>query len=70
MKIQIKEEFIKLDTLLKLSGIVSTGGQAKNLIAEGQVKVDGETCLTRGKKIREQNKVEVFGETIEVEPAK
>ena len=49
--IAIKTEFIKLDSLLKFAGLVSTGGEAKELIADGQVQVCGEVCTMRGKKL-------------------
>ena len=67
MKIKIDSEFIKLDSLLKLSGIVPTGGAAKMFIQDGEVKVNGEVCLMRGKKIRTGDKVELFNEEIVVE---
>ena len=47
----IKEEFIKLDSALKFANIVSSGGQAKILILDGNIKVNGETVLQRGKKL-------------------
>lgn len=50
--IHIATEFIRLDAAMKLSGLVDTGGQAKALIQGGQVSVNGETCLMRGKKLR------------------
>ena len=50
-KVYIKEAYIKLDTFLKLGGAADTGGQAKGLVLDGLVKVNGETCLQRGKKI-------------------
>ena len=43
--------FIKLDAALKFSDIAGTGGHAKLLIEEGRIRVNGETCLTRGKKL-------------------
>ena len=49
----IKEEFIRLDALMKLSDAVVTGGHAKIVIQNGQVKVNGEVCTMRGKKMRE-----------------
>jgi len=49
--IKINTEFIKLEQFLKLSGAVSTGGQAKILITGGSVLVNGEVCLQRGKKL-------------------
>ena len=50
--IAINTEFIKLDALLKYAALVGTGGEAKVAIAEGMVKVNGEVCTMRGKKIR------------------
>lgn len=50
--ITITTEFIKLQDLLKLSGLVYTGGEAKVLIQEGAVTVNGEVCTQRGKKLR------------------
>ena len=50
--ITITTEFIKLQDLLKFGSLVSTGGEAKQLILDGQVTVNGEVCLMRGKKIR------------------
>ena len=52
VKISIKEEFIRLDSALKLAGLVFTGGQAKIMIQNGEVKVNGEVCNMRGKKLR------------------
>ena len=48
----LQAEFIRLDDLLKINGCVETGGQAKILIQGGGVKVNGETCTMRGKKLR------------------
>ncbi len=50
--IQITTEFIKLEGLLKFSGIAETGGDAKLMIQEGDVSVNGEVCTQRGKKLR------------------
>ena len=50
--IPITTEFIKLQDLLKLANLAGTGGEAKLLILDGQVSVNGEVCLQRGKKIR------------------
>ncbi len=49
--VAIQTEFIKLEAALKLSGAVSTGGAAKNLILEGEASVNGEVCTMRGKKL-------------------
>lgn len=51
-KLQIKTEFIRLDSALKLSSAVSTGGEAKFMIQDGLVKVNGIVCTQRGKKLR------------------
>jgi ribosome-associated protein len=51
-KIAIQTEYIKLDALLKYAALVGTGGEAKMAVAEGLVKVNGEVCTMRGKKIR------------------
>ena len=56
-KIEIRTEFIKLDSLLKYCGIAETGGQAKELVQEGLVSVNGEICTMRGKKIRPGDKI-------------
>ena len=60
--IEISMEFIKLQQLLKLADIVGYGSDAKMLILNGQVKVNGEIAHERGKKIREGDIVEVEGE--------
>ncbi len=66
MNIQITTEFIRLDALLKFAALVGTGGEAKYVIAEGLVKVNGEVCTMRGKKLREGDIVEFAGETVKV----
>ncbi len=50
--VSINTEYIKLDALLKYAALAGTGGEAKMAIAEGLVKVNGEVCTMRGKKIR------------------
>lgn len=57
-RVSIRTEFIKLDSLLKYAGLTDTGGFAKELIQGGQVKVNGEICIMRGKKIRSGDVVE------------
>ena len=64
--IQIDTEFIRLDALLKLTGAVGTGGQAKLVIQDGQVLVNGETCTMRGKKLRPGDTASFEGITYEV----
>lgn len=66
MNIQITTEFIRLDALLKFAALVGTGGEAKYVITEGLVKVNGEACTMRGKKLREGDIVEFAGETVKV----
>lgn len=61
-KIEITTEFIKLDALLKFANAVATGGEAKQIIQDGLVKVNGEVCAMRGKKIRPGDVVEVDGQ--------
>ncbi len=61
-EISIKEEFIKLDSALKFSSLVPTGGIAKMVILDGLVLVNGEVCLQRGKKLRSGDKVEYEGQ--------
>lgn len=65
-KIEITTEFIKLDAFLKFASAVSSGGEAKVLIAQGDVLVNGEVCTMRGKKIRPGDTVSLGGETFEV----
>lgn len=65
-KILIKTEFIKLDSLLKFAALVGTGGEAKYVIGEGMVKVNGEVCTMRGKKIYPGDKVEFERFSLEV----
>ena len=50
--VNITSEFIKLEALLKFAALVGTGGEAKLVIADGLVKVNGEVCTMRGRKIR------------------
>ena len=52
MTITIPTEYIKLQDLLKFAAIASTGGEAKIMVQEGQVTVNGEVCTQRGRKIR------------------
>ena len=59
--VTITTEFIKLDALLKFAALVETGGEAKVLIQEGQVLVNGEVCTMRGKKLRPGDRAEVAG---------
>ena len=65
-KILIHTEFIKLDALLKFAGLCETGGEAKELVQGGAVKVNGEVCTMRGKKCRAGDVIELDGQTVEV----
>lgn len=65
-KITINEEYIRLDNLMKFSGLCSTGGRAKFLIQGGEVKLNGEICTMRGKKIRPGDRVEYDNRIVEV----
>lgn len=67
MNIKIQTEFIRLDALLKLAGIADTGGQAKWMIQDGTVFLNGEVCTMRGKKIRSGDTVTVADKTVTVE---
>ena len=60
MEIAITTEFIKLDQLLKYSGIADSGSFAKELIYEGFVYYNGEVCTMRGKKVYPGDTVRVL----------
>ena len=66
-RIKITTEIIKLDALLKFASMVGSGGEAKQLIQDGEVLVNGEVCTMRGKKIRPGDKVELDGQEVIVE---
>lgn len=66
-KIKISTEFIKLDALLKFASLVGSGGEAKALIQDGMVLVNGEVCTMRGKKIRSGDTVSLDGNEVTVE---
>lgn len=62
-KVKITSEYIKLDQFLKWAGVVGQGSEAKDMIVDGFVKVNGEVEYRRGKKL-------IIGDIIEVENAK
>lgn len=64
--IKIDTEFIRLDALLKYAAVVQTGGEAKLLILDGQVSVNGAVSMQRGKKIRPGDLVTVGDMTLKV----
>lgn len=63
---KIDGEYIRLDSLLKAVGLVGTGGQAKMAVLDGQVKVNGEVCLMRTKKMKTGDTAEYLGTEISV----
>lgn len=67
MKIKIEDEYIKLDSLLKYSSAVGSGGEAKLMILSGEVKVNGKVITQRGKKIKPGDIVVFDDIEIEVE---
>jgi ribosome-associated protein len=64
---KIDTDHIKLDSFLKAANLVASGGEAKIIIAEGAVRVNGETELRRGRKLRPGDQVEVAGECFVIE---
>lgn len=61
-QVQITTPFIKLDSFLKFCGAAETGGQAKELVQDGLVTVNGEICPQRGRKLRDGDVVEIAGD--------
>ncbi len=66
-KVSIQTPFIKLEALLKFSALTGSGGEAKKVILDGLVGVNGETCLQRGKKIYPGDIVSFCGTELLVE---
>ena len=65
--ITIRDESIRLGQLLKLAGVVDSGGEARELIVEGEVRVNGEVETRRGRQLRGGDVVEVLGEHLRVD---
>ena len=65
----ITTEYIKLQDLRKLAAGTATGGEAKLLIQDGEVLVNGEVCTMRGKKLRPGDVVEALGRSCGVQYA-
>ena len=65
-KITIETEYIKLDSLLKFAAVVGTGGEAKYVISEGMVTVNGEVCTMRGKKLRPGDRFACDGQAYQI----
>ena len=64
--LEISTEFIKLQDALKFANLVGSGGEAKVLIQEGAVSVNGEVCTQRGKKLRPGDTVDFGGKKLTV----
>ena len=62
VQVSISTEYIKLQDAMKFANIVYSGGEAKALIQEGEVLVNGEVCTMRGKKLRPGDKFEFMGQ--------
>ena len=62
VRVEITTEFIKLQDALKFANVVYSGGEAKTVILDGMVKVNGEICTMRGKKLRPGDRVEFAGQ--------
>lgn len=69
MTVKITNEFITLQNLLKYANITMSGGESKMMIQEGHVRLNGDICTMRGKKIRAGDRVEAMGEEILVQEA-
>ena len=65
-EITIHTEFIKLEAFLKFSAMVGSGGEAKSVINDGMVSLNGEICTMRGKKIYNGDIVEFAGQKLKV----
>lgn len=68
-KIIIETEFIKLDSMLKFAAAVATGGEAKYVISQGMVELNGQVCTMRGKKLYTGDRVKFQGMEFEIERA-
>lgn len=66
MEFQLRDEYIRLGQLLKATGLADSGVDAKFLIQEGKVFVNGEVCSQRGKKVRAGDLVSFGGQEIQV----
>ena len=66
MKIEITTEFIKLDSALKFAGVAENGAHAKEMILDGEVLVNGEVELRRGKKLYKGDKFKISDEEFEI----
>lgn len=67
IKLRESDEFIKLGQALKAAGLVDSGVEAKEVVQDGMVKVNGETDTRRGRKLYHGDKVEFDGQEIKIE---
>ena len=65
-KVLIRDDFIKLGQAMKLAGMVGSGVDAKMLIQDGQVEVNGEVEYQRGKKLHEGDVITFNGESVQI----
>jgi ribosome-associated protein len=63
-QLEIQTEYIKLDAALKFASLAESGGEAKQLIQEGYVLVNGEKCTQRGRKLRAGDVIELAGQKL------
>ena len=66
-EVKIETEFIKLDQLLKFSGMAFSGAEAKSMVLDGIIKLNGEVCTIRGKKVRPGDVVTVEAGDVPIE---
>ena len=64
--VKINTDYIQLQSFLKFKGIAETGGQAKEFIQDGIIRVNGEVCTARGKKIRPGDIISAFAVDYEI----
>lgn len=64
--VKINTQFIQLQSFLKFKGIAETGGQAKEFIQDGIIRVNGDVCTARGKKIRPGDIISAFAVDYEI----
>lgn len=64
--VKIRDETIRLGQLLKLAGVADTGGEARELVRDGEVRVNGEVETRRGRQLRAGDVIEALGERLRV----
>ena len=65
--VRLRDEYIKLGQALKAAGLVGSGAEAKEVIVEGSVKVNGETDTRRGRKLYAGDVITFNGEEVKIE---